>query len=455
MIALRFDTSTSHHHGSFTKLCCAVTVNQESARRMPPKRKKIENVASSKRGDRVRQILDEGWPELDCLFILLNYFLESTATEDLLVELGARRRSQRQIVASQPSDQDDAISIHSDDPRDNTAERAQLNPAGFEKMFVPQLRSRKRVGELQPDLEHQHPLSEVRVFGDIASSTLMPAEYRAQKGQVVMVDCVPYDRKPVGFEGVTWMMNGDACLLMETWKLDDEWVKGRRQFNSDKHGEFSGPIERWPSHLCCLCEEHVLRSGSQNHFFGFFNANPDYPNPFMVSWSNMRRGIDDESVVEAMTPSDQFLARLPGPICRFDIVRYDFDSWCLHSLCCINRCDMGHVQLSEAERQKLKTYPLEHQNMEWLLLFAKADFSFTRALLLFVTNWRLLDSERGFGGAEYDEAFVRNVVFREMYDFETAVREVNGKILSLESQAEWEAANRIWKDYVRSHFYFQ
>ena len=104
---------------------------------------------------------------------------------------------------------------------------------------------------------------------------------------------------------------------------------------------------------------------------------------------------------------------------------------------------MGHVQLSESERQKLKTYPVEHQQMEWLILFAKADYSFTRALWLFVTNWRMLDSERGLGGTDYDQSFVRNVVFREMYDFETAVREVNGKIISLESQTDWEAANRI------------
>ena len=90
--------------------------------------------------------------------------------------------------------------------------------------------------------------------------------------------------------------------------------------------------------------------------------------------------------------------------------------------------------------------------MEWLLLYAKADYSFTRALFVFVTNWRMLDSERGLGGhgESYEEFFVRNVVFRKMYDFESAVREVNGKILSLESHAEWEAAHRIWKDYVRS-----
>ena len=152
----------------------------------------------------------------------------------------------------------------------------------------------------------------------------MPAEFWAQKGQIIMVDCMPFDRKPVGFEQLNWMMNGDACVLVETWRASDEWVKGRRQLSTDNPGEFGGPIERWSAQMCCLCEEHVLRSGSQNHFFGFFNANPDFPNPFMVSWSNMRRGIDDVSVVAAMEPCDQFLASLSGPICRFDIVRFGF-----------------------------------------------------------------------------------------------------------------------------------
>jgi hypothetical protein len=188
-------------------------------------------------------------------------------------------------------------------------------------MFAPQPRLRQRTGELQPDLEAQHPLSAAEGWEDIASSTLMPAGFRAQKGQVVMVDCVPFDRKPAGFEQVPWMMNGDACVVVETWKANDDWVRGRRQLNTDKPGQFSGPIERWPAESCCLCEEHVLRSGSQNHFFGFFNANADYPNPFLVSWANMRRGIDNNTVVDAMEPSDQFLARLPGPICRFDIVK--------------------------------------------------------------------------------------------------------------------------------------
>ena len=88
--------------------------------------------------------------------------------------------------------------------------------------------------------------------------------------------------------------------------------------------------------------------------------------------------------------------------------------------------------------------------MEWLLLHAKSDYSFTRALFVFVTNWRIVDSERQAGGKEFDDFFVQNVVFREMYDFETAVRQVNGKILSLESTAEWDAANRVWRDYVRN-----
>ena len=85
----------------------------------------------------------------------------------------------------------------------------------------------------------------------------MPAEFRAQKGQVVVVDCMLFDRKPVGFEQVGWMMNGDACVLVETWKEGDEWVKGRRQLNFDKPGEFCCPIERWPAQGCCLGEEHV------------------------------------------------------------------------------------------------------------------------------------------------------------------------------------------------------
>ena len=110
---------------------------------------------------------------------------------------------------------------------------------------------------------------------------------------------------------------------------------------------------------------------------------------------------------------------------------------------------MAHVELNDNQREKLSKYPLEHQCIEWLLLYSKADFSFTRALFVFVTNWRVLDSERTSGGEGYDLFFVRNVVFREMYDFETAVREVNGEITSLESHADWEAANRIWKDYVR------
>ena len=55
----------------------------------------------------------------------------------------------------------------------------------------------------------------------------------------------------------------------------------------------------------------------------------------------------------------------------------------------------------------------------------------------------MLNAERGSGGDAYDEFFVRNVVFREMYDFETAVRQVNGRILGLESQPDWEAANRL------------
>ena len=148
-------------------------------------------------------------------------------------------------------------------------------------MFAPQPRLRQRIGEVQPDLETLHPLSGGKCWGDIASSTLMPADFRAQKGQVVMFDCVPFDRKPVGFEQVAWMTNGDACVVVETWKANDDWVRGRRQLNTDKPGEFSGPIERWPAESCCLCEEHVLRSGSQNHFFGFFNANADYPNPFL------------------------------------------------------------------------------------------------------------------------------------------------------------------------------
>ena len=81
--------------------------------------------------------------------------------------------------------------------------------------------------------------------------------------------------------------------------------------------------------------------------------------------------------------------------------------------------------MKEDDSKKLSSYPIEHQQMEWLLLQAKADYSFTRALIIFVTNWRMLDAERGSGGDAYDEFFVRNVVFREMYDFETAVRQVN------------------------------
>ena len=198
-----------------------------------------------------------------------------------------------------------------------------MSPASFEKMFAPQPRNRQRIGEVMPDLNAQFPLTDLKPYRDVALSNLMPAEFRAQKGEVVMVDCLPFDRKPVGFEHVEWMMNGDACVLVETWKGGDEWVKGRRQLNSDKPGEFSGPIERWPAQCCCLCEQHVLRSGSQNHFFGYFNANPDFVHPFMVSWENLRRGIDDLSALAAMEPSDRFLAGLPGPICRFDIVRFD------------------------------------------------------------------------------------------------------------------------------------
>jgi hypothetical protein len=111
---------------------------------------------------------------------------------------------------------------------------------------------------------------------------------------------------------------------------------------------------------------------------------------------------------------------------------------------------MNEIELSESHRVKLRSYPVDQQQMEWLILYAKADYSFTRALFVFVTNWRMLDSERGLGGESYESFFVRNVVFREMYDFESAVREVNGKVLSLESHAEWETAQRIWKDYVRS-----
>ena len=93
--------------------------------------------------------------------------------------------------------------------------------------------------------------------------------------------------------------------------------------------------------------------------------------------------------------------------------------------------------------------------MEWLILHGKADYSFNREIFVFVTNWRLLDSERALGGEGYDNFFAKNVVFREMYDFETAVREVNGTIVSLESQCDWEAANRIWNDYVRDIILFQ
>ena len=110
---------------------------------------------------------------------------------------------------------------------------------------------------------------------------------------------------------------------------------------------------------------------------------------------------------------------------------------------------MGLIHLSQTQRDKLGSHPVDQQQMEWLLLYGKADFSLTRALFVFVTNWRMLESERALGGEVYDPFFVRNVVFREMYDFKTAVREVNGKIVSLESHAEWEAANRIWNDYVR------
>ena len=240
-----------------------------------------------------------------------------------MARLGGLRRSTRQTEMSVQSDKGESpISLCSDDAEDNTAVRAELSPASFEKFFAPQPRTQKRTGELLTHLESQHPLSDGKHFGDVACSTMMPAAFRAQKGQIVMVDCVAFDRKPIGFEQVSWMMNGDPCLLVETWKGDDEWVQGRRQLNSDKPGEFSGPIERWSAQSCCLCEDHVLRSGSQNHFFGYFNANADFPNPFMVSWTNMRRGIEDDKLVSAMDPSDQFLARLPGPICRFDIVRF-------------------------------------------------------------------------------------------------------------------------------------
>ena len=250
---------------------------------MPPKRKQKSKVSDLN----ALAFVEEGLPRrYDTQNDYLVPYVESTATDEIFTNLRGRRNRTRQSTPSPvPSQDDAAISIDSDDAEDNTGVRAEMNPVNFEKMFVPQPRLRERMGELQPDLEPQHPLSDGKCWGDIASSTLMPGDFRAQKGQVVMVDCVPFDRKPVGFEQVGWMMNGDACLLVETWKASADWVRGRRQFSTDKPGQFSGPIERWRAESCCLCEEHVLRSGPQNHFFGFFNANADYPNPFMVSWT--------------------------------------------------------------------------------------------------------------------------------------------------------------------------
>ena len=43
--------------------------------------------------------------------------------------------------------------------------------------------------------------------------------------------------------------------------------------------------------------------------------------------------------------------------------------------------------------------------MEWPLLYAKADFSITRAFFVLVTNWRTLDWERALDGEVYDGPF--------------------------------------------------